>query len=382
MQKLIGGSNVKFIPISEPFFTGKEKKYLDEAIDSGWISSQGPFVGEFEGKFAKWVGTRHATSCSNGTAALHLALLGLGIGKGDEVILTSHTFVAVPNMVRLAGAEPVFVDIRRDTWNMDEAKIEEKITPRTKAILVVHYYGCPAEMDMAREIADRHGLFIIEDCAEAHGARYKGKTVGTFGDVSAFSFYGNKIITTGEGGMVCSDDSLLIDKITLYKNHGMEKERPYWHEVFGFNYRMTNMQAAVGLGQLDGIGEILRRRRKIFDSYRKGLSQIGGIGLQRCTKNAQCADWLFTAVVEQEFGKSRDELRKVLTSIGIDCRRVHYAFTELPIYREKHNESEFRNAVWFSSAGFSLPSSAGLALEDVGYIINCIGRLKDSASHP
>lgn len=234
------------IPLAYPLLNGNEKKYVLDCLHTSWISSVGKYVDQFEKSFQDFCGTKYAISCANGTVALHLALLACGIGKGDEVIVPTLTYIASANAVSYCGALPVFVDSEKDTWNMDPAKIEEKINERTKAIIAVHLYGHPVNMEPILKIAEKYGLIVIEDAAEAHGAEYKGKKVGSIGHIGCFSFFGNKIITTGEGGMITTNDDALNEKIRLLKNQGMDQNRKYWFPVIGYNYRLTNLQAAIG----------------------------------------------------------------------------------------------------------------------------------------
>ena len=240
-----------FVPIYQPSLDGNEKKYVDECLDSSWISSKGKFIKLFEDKFASTIGVEHASSVCNGTVALQLALATLGARRDDEVIVPSFTYIASVSSICHAGATPVFVDSLHDTWQMDPEDVRKKITPRTRAIMAVHLYGHPCEMDPLVAIAKEHNLHLIEDCAEAFGSRYRGRHVGTFGDLSTFSFYGNKTITTGEGGMVVTNNRQLYDRCHHLKMHGLAQNREYWHDALGFNYRMTNVCAAIGLAQLE-----------------------------------------------------------------------------------------------------------------------------------
>ncbi|NQV08592.1 DegT/DnrJ/EryC1/StrS family aminotransferase, partial [Candidatus Woesearchaeota archaeon] len=252
----------KFIPVAEPVLEGNELKYVTECVKTGWISSAGKFVKKFEEKFSKYCDCKYGVAVSNGTTALHLALVALGIKKGDEVIVPNFTFVATANAVVYVGGVPVFVDADKETWNIDVDKIEEKITSKTKAIIPVNIYGHPCDMNKIMDIAKKHNLYVIEDCAESHGAEYNGEKTGSFGDISCFSFYGNKIITTGEGGMCVTNNKELAEKMSMLKDHGMKPERRYWHETIGFNYRMTNIQAAIGLAQLENINKFIETKRE------------------------------------------------------------------------------------------------------------------------
>jgi len=250
----------KFIPIAEPSITQKEISYVTDAVKSGWVSSLGYYIFEFEKKFAEFIGTKYALTTSNGTTALHLTLASLGIKEGDEVIIPDLTFVATANAVAYTGAKPIIVDVEEDIWCIDPDSIRKSITPKTKAIIPVHLYGHSADMDEIIKISNEYGLHVIEDAAEAHGAEYKGKKVGSLGKCGVFSFYGNKIITTGEGGMITTDDEKLYERAKFLRDHAMNKEKRYWHSEIGFNYRITNLQAALGLAQLERIEEFLDKR--------------------------------------------------------------------------------------------------------------------------
>ena len=248
------------IPVYQPELLGNEKKYVNDCLDTTWISSRGKYVPLFEDKLAEYTGARHAVSVCNGTVAIHLALLALGIGPGDEVIVPTLTYIASVNPIVIVGAKPVFVDSCRDSWQADPEDIRRKITPQTRAIIVVHLYGHPAKMDEIMRIAKEHDLFVIEDCAEAFASRYQGQHVGTFGDIGTFSFYANKTITTGEGGMVITNDGTLHDRMLRLKGQGLAKYRTYWHDIIGFNYRMTNICAAIGVAQLEQADSIVEKK--------------------------------------------------------------------------------------------------------------------------
>lgn len=350
-------TNPEFIPVADTYLTGHEKKYVMEAVETGWVSSIAPIIKQFEEKYARFVGVKHATSTSNGTVALHLAYEACGIGPGDEVIVPNLTFIATANAAKYVGAKPVMVDVDPHTWNLDPALIEKKITPKTKAIVPVHLYGVPCDMKPIIEIAQKHGLKVIEDCAESHGAEYGNKKLGAWGDVAAFSFYGNKIITTGEGGMITSNDSELMDKITLLKNHGMRPEKRYWHTVVGYNYRMTGLQAAFGMGQLDGIQEILEKKERIGQYYQKLLGEEPGLQMQATPANGKRVYWMMNIRVTPSFGKTRDQLVEILKAHHIDTRLLFYPLNELPVYES--NES-FPHSRAISREGVTLPSGTNL----------------------
>ncbi|MEM4522680.1 MAG: DegT/DnrJ/EryC1/StrS aminotransferase family protein, partial [Nitrososphaeria archaeon] len=254
-------------PVAEPEIGDEELKNVIEAVKSGWVSSKGRFIDEFESSFAKYVGVKYGIATSNGTAALHLALAGLNIGSDDEVIVPDLTFAATINAVLYTRAKPVIVDINPEYWCIDPTKLEKAITSKTKAIILVHLYGHPCDMEPIMEIAEQHNLYVIEDVAEAHGAEYKGRKVGSFGHISCFSFYGNKVITTGEGGMCLTNDREIAERIKILRDHGMSPEKRYWHDVIGFNYRMTNLQAALGLAQLGKIERFIEKKREIAKKY-------------------------------------------------------------------------------------------------------------------
>jgi len=280
-------SDIMRIPVSQPALIGREKEYVLDCLESNWISSNGKYIGLFEEKFADYLGVKHAIACCNGTAALHVALLALGIGSGDEVIVPTFTYVATANAVVYTGATPVLADCEADTWNIDPAGLEALITPKTRAIIPVPLYGHPCDMDPIMELAKKHGLHVIEDAAEALGARYKGRLCGSMVEISTFSFYGNKTITTGEGGMIVTDNDELADRIRLLKGQGMDPNRRYWFPIVGHNYRMTNIQAAIGLAQLENIDLFLGKRGQIAGWYRDALSGIKGSSLFRQLSSMQ-----------------------------------------------------------------------------------------------
>jgi len=265
------------IPVSQPLLKGREKELLIECIESGWISSDGPFVGEFERRFADYIGLDYGVAVCNGTAALEVALFSAGVNRGDEVIMPSFTIISCALAAIRLGATPVLVDAEPETWNMDVSQIEARITPRTKVIMPVHIYGHPVDMDPVLELAKRHNLLVVEDAAEVHGAEYKGHKCGSLGHISAWSFYANKIITTGEGGMVLTSDPKMAERAASYRNLCFRPERRFYHTELGHNFRMTNLQAAVGLAQMERIEGILQIKRRWGQCYREKLSRIKGI---------------------------------------------------------------------------------------------------------
>ena len=350
--------------MSEVDIGSKEKEYMNEAFDSGWISSKGSFINKFEEKFAKFSGTKYGVSCSNGTTALHLAVKALGIGEGDEVIVPNLTFASPANAVIYERAKPVFVDVDREYWCIDPDRVRESITDKTRAIIVVHLYGHPADMDQIMEIARKHDLKVIEDCAEAHGATYKGRKVGSIGDVGCFSFYGNKIITTGEGGMITTNDFDLAERIRNLRDHGMLPSRRYWHEVVGYNYRMTNIQAAIGFAQLETILEKIEKRKWIARKYSEYIGDVAA--LQPEMPWASNVYWLPTFILSgYSDGGSRDSIMLLMARDGVESRPVFYPMNEMPPYL---NRMSFPNSSYVSYHGISLPVSNRFNEEDIEYI--------------
>jgi len=355
------------IPIYQPSLIGNEKKYVNECLDSTWISSKGRFIGEFETKFAECTGVKYAASVCNGTVALHLALIALGIGPGDEVIVPTLTYIASVNAIAYTGAIPVFVDSLESTWQMDPEDVKRKISPKTRAIMAVHLYGHPCDMDLLVAIAKDNGLFLIEDCAEAFGSIYKGKHAGTFGDVATYSFFGNKTITTGEGGMVVTDDETLNDRIVHFKGQGLAKHRQYWHDVIGYNYRMTNICAALGLAQLEQAELFLKQKRQLASWYRE-LLQDTPVVLHEEVGDVVHSFWMCSILVGDP--AQRDPLRDALAEHGIETRPLFYPVHTMPMYAHKfqrHTVAE--NLGW---RGINLPSWPGLEKDKVEFICSRI----------
>lgn len=358
------------LPVTAPSLGEKELQYVIECVLTGWISSGGKFVTRFEEVFAAFCDTRYGIATSSGTAALHLALLALGIGPGDEVIVPTLTFVATANAVSYTGARPVFVDSELGTWNMDPNEVAGAITPRTRVIIPVHLYGHPVDMDPVLEIAEHYGLPVIEDAAEAHGARYKGRCVGGIGDLGVFSFYGNKIITTGEGGMVTTNRADLADKLRLLRNHGMSRERRYWHPVLGYNYRLTNLQAAVGVAQMEKVDVILANKQRIARAYTAGLQEVPGISLPPRAAWADNVYWLYSILVEPGvFGRTRDELMACLREEGIETRPLFLPVHTQPTY---NTGQRLPVAEHLAATGLSLPSSPSLTPDAQTGVINAV----------
>lgn len=358
------------IPVASPSFIGNEKKYVDDCMESGWISSAGKYIELFETGFARFCGVRHAVACCNGTVALHLALLALGVEPGDEVIVPTLTFVATANAVTYCGAQPVFVDSETETWNLDPEQVEAKISPRTKGIIAVHLYGHPAKMRELKEIARRHKLFLLEDAAEAHGAMCDGKIIGSLGDMSVFSFYANKIITTGEGGMVLTDDDRLAERARLLRGQGMDPNRRYWHPIVGYNYRMMNLPAAIGLAQLEKIDYQLESRARIANLYIERLREAVGLSWQIEQSWARHVYWMFNVVLESATRERRDLVIEMLGKQRIETRPVFYPVHSLPPYADFARGEAFPVAENLSRGGISLPTWAGLTEND----IDCVCR--------
>lgn len=360
--------STRFIPVAAPVLQGNEKAYVLDCLESTWISSSGKYIDQFEAAFAEFCGVQQALSCSNGTTALHLALMALGIGPGDEVIVPTLTFVATANAVTYCGARPVFVDAEPNTWNINPALIEAKITPRTRGIIVVHLFGHPVDMDPVLSLASRHGLFVLEDAAQAHGAEYKGRRVGSLGDVATFSFFGNKIVSTGEGGMVVTNDHEMTSQMQLLKNHGMDPQQRYWHPIIGYNYRMTNIAAAIGLAQLEQVEWQLQRRREVTSWYREYLQDAPGIRWQCEQAWARHVWWMFTVVLDDDYPIDRQEIMGRLKERGIETRPVVHPLHTLPPYRDASQGESFPVAEQVARCGINLPTWAGLTREDVRYV--------------
>ncbi len=359
--------STNYIPIYQPDLLGNEKKYVNECLDTSWISSKGRFVGDFEAEFARRIGVDQAASVCNGTVALHLALLALGIGPGDEVIVPTLTYIASANAVAYTGATPVFVDSERSTWQMDPEDVQRNLTPRTKAIMPVHLYGQACDMDRLVRIARDHRVFLIEDCAEAFGTFYKGRHVGTFGDISTFSFFGNKTITTGEGGMVVSNDKTLMERSRHFKGQGLAAHREYWHDVVGYNYRMTNIAAAIGLAQLERADEFIRRKRAIAQTYRSLLQGLP-VELQEEAADTVHSYWMVSILVAQ--AGHRDPLRAHLAKAGIETRPLFYPLHTMPMYSRSYRKHPVAEGIAWR--GINLPSWPGLSTEQLKTISDSI----------
>lgn len=355
------------IPIYAPNLSGNEKKYVMDCLDSTWISSKGEYIKKFETAFAENIDCKYAASVCNGTVAIHLALVALGIGPDDEVIVPTLTYIASVNSIVYTGATPVFVDSLASTWQMDPNDVKQKITPKTKAIMCVHLYGQACDMDALKQIAKEHNLYLVEDCAEAMGSTYKNRHVGTFGDVSTFSFFGNKTITTGEGGMVVTNDETIYDRLVHYKGQGLAKHREYWHDVVGYNYRMTNICAAIGLAQLERLETVLKRKTEIALLYKEQLKHLP-LSFHEQEPDTFHSYWMVSVLVNDI--TKRDELREYLAQKGIETRPLFYPAHTMPMYAQKFQKFPVaENLGW---RGINLPSYPDLTNEDIEYITQSI----------
>ncbi len=361
------------ISLSKPDLSDKERAYLLDAFDSTWVSSLGPYVARFERGFADFVGVDHGISCVNGTAALHLALLGLGIGAGDEVILPDLTYVATANAVRYVGATPVLADIHADTWTIDTASVERLITPRTRAMIAVHLFGVPCDLAALSDLSTRYCLSLIEDTSQAHGARYGGRAVGSWGDVSTFSFYGNKIVTTGEGGMVCTNDGALAARMRSLRGQGVDPNHAYWFTETGYNYRLTNLACALGLAQLERF-EALRHKREAVRAWYERMIQDADapLEIQRATPQTQAVLWMFGVLLARDAPVSRDEARRRLADSGIETRPFFHPIHTLPMFADARTDQGCPVCADLAGRGLMLPTHTGLTPQDVQRVVDML----------
>lgn len=351
------------ISISKPIIGDEELKLVSEAVSSSWVSSQGKYTQEFEELFAAYCGTKYCILTANGTVSLHLALATLGIGRGDEVIVPDLTFVATANIVKMAGATPVFADVRKSDWCIDPDDVARKITPRTKAIIPVHLYGHPADMMSLKKLTADCGIHLIEDAAEAHGATHFGQRVGGIGLVGSFSFFGNKIITTGEGGALTTNSEEFVNRARILRDHGMSTTKRYWYTDIGFNYRMTNMQAALGVAQMKRIDSLIILRDEILESYKYYLGK-SGFTLNPSLPNNRPVNWITCVLVDGLVKERRDRIQLLLKEKGIDSRPFFYCLSELPMYKTESCEISYL----LSREGINLPTFPGLTEKDIKYI--------------
>lgn len=359
---------MKRIPVYEPVLGEHVEHNVLQCLKTNWISSKGQFIDQFEHAFADWTGSKFADSVSNGTVALHLALLGLDIKAGDEVIVPTFTYIASVNAIAYVGAIPVFVDSLETSWQIDPADIERKITPKTKAIMAVHLYGQPADMHTIMAIADKYGLKVIEDAAEAFGSKIGSQHVGTFGDVATYSFFGNKTITTGEGGMVVTNDEVLYKRMKKLKGQGLAGTKEYWHDEIGYNYRMTNICAAIGLAQIGEADSILDKKRMVAQWYREGLE---GLPLTVFWETDDCTSSFWMNCISVNDGSLRDALRQALADNGVETRPAFYPAHTMPMYSQ-YALSSYPIADKLSKSALNLPSSPALMEEDVLFICQVI----------
>ncbi|MBI3105514.1 MAG: DegT/DnrJ/EryC1/StrS family aminotransferase [Candidatus Rokubacteria bacterium] len=370
------GESRGIIPVADTRLDGNELRYLTQCIQSNWISSAGGFVRDFEHHFAQAMGCQFGVACASGTAALHLALATLGIGPGDEVVIPTFTMIATANAVSYTGAAPVLVDAEPETWNMDVAQVRAKVTARTRAIVVMHTYGHPVDMDPLAVLASERGLAVVEDAAEAHGAQYQGRPVGSLGDVASFSFYANKIVTTGEGGMVTTNDGEIARVARRLRDHAFSDERHFWHTYLGFNYRMTNLQAAVGLAQTERLAELVEMRRATRRRYEEGLARISGLTLPVERPGVKNVFWMYSILVEDDFGCSRDVLRQRLAARGIETRTFFIPIHLQPIYYRRYQGQRYPVAETLCRKGLYLPSGATLTDADIDYVVQAIAAVR------
>jgi perosamine synthetase len=355
-------------PISRPSITKLEVEYVTRAVESGWVSSLGEYIDAFERDFAAFCGTKYAISTSNGTTALHLALKALGIGAGDEVIVPDLSFVATANAVLMSGAKPVFADIDSENLCLSPDDFSRRITARTRAVMPVHLYGHPADMTAINSIAAEHEIAVIEDAAEAHGAETGGGKVGALGGCGIFSFYGNKILTTGEGGMITTNDPAINTRCRTLRDHAMSSVKRYWHDELGYNYRMTNLQAALGCAQLRRADELLGGRRQLFKWYREALAGVEGLQLNRVSDWASPSFWMICAEFSGIDEDVRGELMNGLKRRGVDSRPFFYPMSDMPYFETADTPVAHR----VYKTGINLPTCPDLTQEDVGEIASIV----------
>jgi perosamine synthetase len=365
----------RLIPVAEPVLGERELANVVEAVRSGWVSSKGPFVEAFEAAIAARCGAAHGVAVSSGTAGLHLALAALGIGRGDEVIVPSFSFVATASTVRHVGATPVCADAESDHWCIDPAEVARLITARTRAIVPVHQFGHPANMDAILDLAHHHDLFVVEDAAEALGASYRGRPAGGLGDVGVFSFYANKVITTGEGGMLVTNDVALADRMRMLRDHGMDPQRRYWHPEVGFNFRLTNLQAALGMAQVERLPALLERKAAIGHRYTAALQAVPGIILQCPSVGGTSSWWMFTILLDEAFGLDPASVGAALLRQGVDTRPGLYPIHTMPPYASGRRCPV---AERLGQRTLSLPSGASLNDADQSYVIDRLRALAGS----
>ena len=372
---------IDFVPVNEPLLNGNELKYVRECIETGWISSEGPFVRRFEEEFAMRVGRKHGIAVCNGSVALDVAVAAIGIGKGDEVIMPTFTIISCASAIVRAGATPVVLDCDPYTWNMDVSQIEDKITPRTKAIMVVHIYGLPVDMDPVISLAEKYGLKIIEDAAEAHGQTYKGRPCGSFGDISMFSFYPNKLITTGEGGMIVTDDEYLADRCRSLRNLCFQPKKRFVHEELGWNFRFTNLQAAVGLAQLEKLDKHVKRKRTMGKLYSELLSEIPELQLPlQLTDYAENIYWVYGIVLKDQVPFDAEEAMRRLKEKGIGTRPFFWPMHEQPVFKKMglYKNVSCPVAERIARRGFYIPSGLAVSNDQINIVSEKLRQILNS----
>ncbi|MFC1920724.1 DegT/DnrJ/EryC1/StrS family aminotransferase [Chloroflexota bacterium] len=364
----------EMIPVNEPIFTGNEKKYLNQCIDEGWISSEGPFVREFEDKFSAYLGLEHGIAVCNGTAALETAVAAAGIGKGDEVIMPAFTIISCALGIIRCGATPVLVDSEPETWNMDTSRIEARITENTRAIMPVHIYGHPVYMDTVMELAEKYNLVVIEDAAEVHGAEYKGKKAGSIGHAGCFSFYANKIITSGEGGMVVTGDETIAERARDYRNLSFRPEKRFYHTELGYNFRMTNLQAAVALAQLERIDEHIRIKRSMAAAYEERLKDLDAIRLPVEKEWAKNVYWMYGIELKDSACMDNETLAAGMAEKQIGTRPFFLGMHEQPVFQGMglFREESYPVAEKLARRGLYLPSGLALTEEQIDIVCQAL----------
>ena len=368
-------STAEFIPVNQVLLDGNERKYLNECIDTGWISSEGPFVRRFEEQFARRVGRKHGIAVANGSVALDAAVAALGLGPGDEVILPAFTIISCAAAVVRAGATPVLVDSDPRTWNMSVEAIEPRITARTQSILVVHIFGLPADLDPILRLAAKHGIAVIEDAAEMHGQGYRGRPCGSFGEISTFSFYPNKHVTTGEGGMILTDDAALAERCRGLRNLCFRAKKRFVHEELGWNFRMTNLQAAVGVAQLERLDDFVARKRRMGKLYSELLAEIRGVQLPlAASEYADNIYWVYGILLEEAARLDAEECTRRLRELAIETRPFFWPMHEQPVFRRMglFAGESYPVAERLGRRGFYLPSGLGLTEEQIRRVAECV----------
>ncbi len=364
----------KLILTGGPSISQKEINYVMDAIKTGWNDKSYYYMRKFESEFAKYIGVKYARTTSGGTGALWLGLAALGIGPGDEVILPELTYFACSDVIILLGAKPVFVDILRDTWCIDPKKIEKAITKKTKAIMPVHFYGNPAEMDEIMQIAHNHKLYVIEDACPAVGTMYKGKKPGSFGDVGAFSFQGAKIMVTGFGGMIVTNDKNLFEKILFLNNHGEDPKKKFWQISVGYSFELPNISCALGLAQLERIEEFVAKKRQIFDWYWERLSDMDGISMNSERPHTRSNRWMTSIILDCDFGIDRDTFRVKMRDEGVDTRPFFYPISMFPMYKEQNTPIAHHVGL----NGINLPSGLKLKEKQVDFVCQKVRKILKS----